>query len=87
MIEIENFREITKKDKVYLPKTNIGLSRSSLLIALLVGGILWLVFVWWAIPLFFIILIALSVFEFFDEDIYDIFIIRLKSNTNSIFYA
>ena len=45
MIEIDNFREITKKDKVYLPRTNIGLSRNSLLIALLGGGVLWLIFV------------------------------------------
>ncbi|WP_161976261.1 hypothetical protein [Helicobacter japonicus] len=36
MIEIDNFREITKKDKVYLPRTNIGLSRTSLLIALII---------------------------------------------------
>ena len=45
MIEIDNFREITKKDKVYLPRTNIGLSRNSLLIVLLGGGVLWLIFV------------------------------------------
>ena len=45
MIEIDNFREITKKDKVYLPRTNIGLSRNSLLIALLGGGVLWLIFI------------------------------------------
>lgn len=43
MIEIDNFREITKKDKVYIPKTNIGLGRNTLLLALLFGGILWLI--------------------------------------------
>ncbi|BDB65783.1 hypothetical protein LS66_009140 [Helicobacter sp. MIT 03-1614] len=87
MIEIDNFREITKKDKVYLPRTNIGLSRTSLLIALLGGGVLWLILVWWAIPLFVLILATLSIFEYFDEDIYDILIIRSKMKSKNIFYA
>lgn len=38
-------------------------------------GVLWLILVWWAIPLFVLILATLSIFEYFDEDIYDILII------------
>lgn len=87
MIEIDNFREITKKDKVYLPRTNIGISRNALLIALLFGGILWLIFTWWAIPMFIVILLVLCAFEFLDEDIYDILSIKLKSKTKNKFYA
>ncbi|SQC36315.1 comB3 competence protein [Helicobacter fennelliae] len=87
MIEIDNFREITKKDKVYLPRTNIGLGRNALLIALLFGGVLWLVFTWWAIPMFVVILLVLCAFEFLDEDIYDILAIKFKSKTKNTFYA
>ncbi|KAA8708171.1 MULTISPECIES: hypothetical protein [Helicobacter] len=87
MIEIDNFREITKKDKVYLPKTNIGLSRNMLLLALLLGGGLYLFVVWWAIPIFFLILIVFLICEYFDEDMYDIFLINTKFKTRRRFYA
>ena len=79
MLETQCYRELTKKTKTR------GLTSNSWLLFALIGGFLWILFVFWAIPMIFILYVLLWLLEYFDEDIYSILNYKTKIKSKRYF--
>lgn len=72
MLETNCHRELTKKTK------NKNLTTNSWLVLAFSGFLLWIFFVFWAIPMVCFLYLMLWLLEFFDEDIYTIISVKSK---------
>jgi hypothetical protein len=80
-MKTKNIREITKKEKIK------GLTRSSWAVALLISGGLYPYLVFWSFPLFGTLLLFFFVIEFFDDDIIEITLKKLKLKAKDEYIA
>lgn len=81
MIVVDNFREITKKDKIR------GLSRNAWMLILLFGILAFIIFFLWGLVMTLCLMIILAILEFFDDDIYDIVLINCSNSFKTQYYA
>ena len=81
MIVVDNFREITKKDKIR------GLSRNAWMLILLFGILAFIIFFLWGLIITLCLMIILAILEFFDDDIYDIVLINCSNSFKTQYYA
>lgn len=72
MLETYCHRELTKKTK------SKGLTTNSWLMLAFLGGFLWFFFVFYSIPMIFMLYIVFWLLEYFDEDIYTIVSVKNK---------
>lgn len=78
---VENFREITKKDKIK------GLSRSAWVFVLLFGVIAFIFFFLWGLVITLFIMMVIAILEYFDDDIYDIILMNFSNSFKTNYYA
>jgi len=80
-MKINNIREITKKEKIR------GLSRTAWVVSMLISGALYPHIVFWSFLLFVVLLGFFYVVEFFDDDIIEIIINRLKFRGKNEYFS
>lgn len=81
MIVVDNFREITKKDKIR------GLSRNAWMLILLFGILAFIIFFLWGLVMTLCLMIILAILEYFDDDIYDIVLMNCSNSFKTHYYA
>ncbi|WP_332444645.1 hypothetical protein [Wolinella succinogenes] len=81
MIEANNIREITKKEKIK------GLSRTAWALSMIIAGGSFPHILFWNIPFLIFLLCFFYVAEFFDEDIMDIFSAKIELKAKNEYFA